>query len=511
LATLDGIDHTSVLTDERLIIKRSQAPHRVRKFHIIVGISGKLRTLKINNASIDTLSAALLERMYYCRVGEEFLPPPEVKEHTVHSTLKNFRSSLLKKFGPCPTKLCPEEFVDMFRGRKKKIYSNYLDEFYESGVLRKHSVSAAFVKCEKVNPLKAPRCIQPRHPVYNIGLGCYLKHIEHRLYRAIDRVFGEKNIVIKGYNVREIGNIVAQKWNSFGNPIGIGLDATKFDMHVSEAMLKWEHSIYESLYKGDKELKRLLSYQRDNKGVGYCDDGKLSYRVKGRRFSGDMNTALGNCIIMCAMVHTYAKERGVPIRFINNGDDCVVFMEKEYESRFISGLDEWFLELGFRMTREPTVNAMSQVEFCQMRPLRVDGGYTMVRNFDTAREKDSLCLLPLNSEGAMRKWLYAVGECGLALCSGVPVMQSMYECYMRNGVASKMGGAVQMQSGMRMLAVGLESKKSDVMDDTRVDFMEAWGYTPDEQVALEEYYNNLQIDYENNTVDNFIEINSSPF
>lgn len=483
----------------------------MRKYHIIGGVSGKLRTLKINNATLDTLAAALLERMYFCKVEGEFVEPPQPCQRLIHSRLKVFRQKLLKSFGPAPSKLTPEEFVGMFRGRKFNIYNNALAEYYETGVLREHGVSAAFVKCEKVNPEKAPRCIQPRKPVYNIGLGRYLKHIEHRLYKAVDKVFKEKDIIIKGYNVQEIGNIVARKWESFASPVAIGLDATKFDMHVSESMLGWEHSIYKSLYKGNKELARLLSYQVDNKGVGYCEDGKLSYRVRGRRFSGDMNTALGNCLIMCSMVYAYAESKSVPIKFINNGDDCVVFMEKEYELRFLSGLEEWFLDMGFRMTREPTVNILEEVEFCQMRPIKIEGGHVMVRNFDTAREKDSLCLLPLNDAKSMKKWLYAVGECGLALCGGVPILQSMYECYMRNGIASKMGSSVQMQTGARFLAIGLSSKSQPVSPDARVSFMSAWGYTPDEQTALEKYFSDLILDFTTNVVDNFDEIETSPF
>lgn len=511
MATLDGVSHESHLTDPRLTIKKGQAEPKVRSYHIIGGISGKLRTLKINNATIDTLAAALLERMYYCKVGGEYKAPPPVDEKTIFRVLRNFRTGIMKKFGAKPTKLSPEEFVSMFRGRKFNIYNNALEEYYDMGVQRKHSVSAAFVKCEKVNPEKAPRCIQPRHPVYNIGVGQYLKHIEHRLYKAIGKMFGEKDVVIKGYNVQQIGEIVKDKWSCFAQPIAIGLDATKFDMHVSAEMLKWEHSIYKSLYSGDKELKRLLQYQIDNRGVGYCMDGKLSYKVRGRRFSGDMNTALGNCLIMCAMVWSYAKERGVPIKFINNGDDCVVFMEKKHEGEFLVGLDKWFMDMGFRMTREPTVSVFEQIEFCQMKPIQTATGCVMVRNFDTAREKDSLCLLPLQTSSAMSKWLYAVGECGLALCSGIPIMQSMYQCYMRNGVTSNMGNSVQMQTGMRMLAKGLESKTNPVTSDARASFLMAWDYTPEEQIALEKYYDELVIDFSTRVVDNFDELETSPF
>jgi len=135
----------------------------------------------------------------------------------------------------------------------------------------------------------------------------------------------------------------------------------------------------------------------------------------------------------------------------------------------------------------------------------------MVRNFETAREKDSMCLFPLDSKKAMQKWLYAVGECGLALCGGIPVMQELYKCYMRCGVASKMGEAVHMQSGARMLAKGLASKELPVSDEARVSFMEAWGLTPDEQTALEEYYANYEIEYSVDHLENLEQIHSSPY
>ncbi len=245
----------SELTHPHLVIQPNYSPTNVRQLNIIVGIAGELRTLKINNADLSTLAAALLERMYYCKVDGEFVAPPEVDGKHVHNKLKGFRTRLLKVFGSAPSKLSPEEFVECFRGRKHTIYSNALEEYYDVGVQAYHAVSAAFVKCEKVNPTKAPRCIQPRHPVYNIGVGQYLKHIEHKLYRGIAKVFREKHVVMKGYNVREVAEIMHEKWSKFKDPVGVGLDATKFDMHVSPAMLRWEHSIYLALYQYDKASK----------------------------------------------------------------------------------------------------------------------------------------------------------------------------------------------------------------------------------------------------------------
>lgn len=477
-----------------MVVTTTQAPCRERSLYIVEGMCTDDRSLKINDPDIGTLGAALLERMYFCKVGNAYVEPPQVPRDVVFSMLRDFKIALMRVLYSSP-KISPEQFVEMYHGRKRTIYENALEEFYCTGVQRAHSVSAAFVKCEKVDPSKAPRCIQPRHPVYNIGLGCYIKPIEHRVYGAIGKVFGDKVTVVKGFNVRQVAVLMEEKWNSFGRPASIGLDATKFDMHVCASMLKWEHSVYLDLYGGDRELEKLLKWQVHNQGVGRCDDGKLKYKVEGRRFSGDMNTALGNCLIMCAMVYTYAKMRGVEIKLMNNGDDCQVFMEERDVSRFRQGLGEWFIQLGFRMTVEDTVYELSQVEFCQMKLVHTGGGPVMVRNIERAREKDSMSIIPLDSEKIFRKWMGAVGECGLALCSGVPIMQSMYEAYMAHGLRSRLGESVAMQSGARILARGLESKWSVVTDLARADVFTAWGITPDEQRAIEADYQQLALVY----------------
>lgn len=509
---MDGVSHVSDLQHPGLTIHYGEAEPKVRLLTVLVGISNEARTLKINNADIRTLAAALLERMYYCKVDGVFVPPPAVDKTLVFNKLNNFRNRLRKMLPFKPTKLSPEEFVEMFRGRKRTIYENALTDYYSAGVLRKHAVSAAFVKCEKVNPTKAPRCIQPRTPVYNIGLGCYLKHLEHNIYKAIAKVFGDDDIVVaKGVNVEELGQAIKRKWDRFNNPVAVGADATKFDMHCSAEILEWEHSLYKMLYPGDKELSRLLSYQINNRGIGYCEDGSLQYKVRGRRFSGDMNTALGNCVIMCGMMWTYAKSKNIDISFINNGDDCVIFMEQEDYVNFTCGFDQWFLEMGFRMVVELPVLELSKVEFCQMRLINTIRGPIMVRNFETAREKDSCSFLPLTTDSATRKWLWAVGECGLALTGGVPVFQSFYKWYMRHGVKSNVKNAVQMQSGMTFLAQRLTSVECEITSEARDDFMVAWGLTPDEQTALEEYYDNLEYSNSRIHIDNYDLISGAPF
>jgi len=461
--------------------------------YYISGVSTGQRSLGINNPDISTLKCALLERMYFFRDGTTVLGQLNVDLAYITTLLSSFKNTIVKSVHA--TKLSPEEFVDLYNGRKKTIYSNALDEFYEVGVLQKHAKSIAFVKCEKVNPGKAPRCIQPRHPVYNIGIGRYLKHIEHVIYKAIAKHIKTDYVVMKGLNLNQIGDIIAGKMNKFSKPCFVGVDAKRFDMHVTEAMLRWEHSIYYNVYPGDKELKRLLEMQINNTGEGYCYDGSLKYKVKGRRFSGDMNTALGNCLIMCGMLTAFMDQFNIKYELIDNGDDAGIIIDDKY-LHLLDGLPDYAEIFGFRLTIENPVYEIQQIEFCQMHPIRTNKGWRMVRNIQTAREKDSLSIIPLTNSVVMRKWLGAVGECGLAACSGIPIMQELYKMYMKSGLKSNISNDVAMSSGMRFQLGGMESKQTKVLPQSRLDVYIAWGITPDEQVALENYYKTHTIKFD---------------
>lgn len=510
---IDGVRHKSALTHPKLVVDHyCQTAARVRKMYVVQGIASDNRTLRVDDPDIDTLACALLERMYYCKINGEFVAPPVTDRKHIFHCLAAFRGKLLHKFGCSPSRISPEEFSQMYTGRKRTIYTNAVADYYVYGVTRRDSISNAFVKCGKVNPTKAPRCIQPRKPVYNVAVGTFLKHIEHRLYRSVQSTFGSGTpIVLKGLNASEIATTIVQKWEGFANPVAVGLDAVKFDMHVSENMLAWEHSIYQALYSNDPELKRLLRWQRKNKGRGYCADGRLRYSVEGRRFSGDMNTALGNCLIMCAMIYSYAHDRNIAIDLANNGDDCVVFMDKADLKKFSVGLNEWFYAMGFRMTVEPPAYRLEEIEFCQMRPINLGNEYVMSRDYLIAREKDSICLFDITSEGAYRKWMGAVGECGLAIAGGLPVFQAMYSAYCRAGKPGNVLNSLQMQSGFLMLSRGMESKRRPVSETARFSFFLAYDVTPDEQLALEQYYDELDLTcFNSEWVDSLSDIYAAP-
>jgi hypothetical protein len=397
--------------------------------------------------------------------------------------------------------------VEQYSGRKKMIYQEAMESLLRTPANARDAVIGPFGKPEKVPPGKAPRCIQPRSSRHCLEVGRYIKHIEHRIYKEIAKAFGDGPTVMKGYNVQQVGRICAGKWFSFRNPVAVGLDATKFDMHVSPAVLQWEHEIYLKIYRGSSSLRKLLNRQMYNVGKGYCDDGKLKYTKVGGRCSGDMNTALGNCIIMCAMVYCYAKFKGVEVKLMNNGDDCVVMMEREELATFSVGLKEWFLALGFRMEVEPPCYDIEEIEFCQMHPINTVNGWTMVRNIPVALHKDTLCLLPLRNETEMREWLGAIGDCGISLTRGVPVINEFYKGLKKNGtMRTKFGEMLLLHSGTARMREGIDRTEEEINADARYGVWKAWGILPDHQVALEAYFSTLSAEYDGSVVGSYDEI-----
>jgi len=194
--------------------------------------------------------------------------------------------------------------------------------------------------------------------------------------------------------------------------------------------------------------------------------------------SGDMNTAMGNCLLMCAMVWTRFKELGIDGELVNNGDDCVVIVEEHDLDIFMQEIDRWFLSYGFTMKVEEPVRVFEQIQFCQMQPVFDGVGWRMVRDPRISMDKDGINLRPGNQ--SFGDWLSTVGECGIAITSGIPILQEYYL------LLSKQGKVRNMEScGMRYLRGDLPSRWSKVSDAARVSFWRAFNIDPQRQIAIE--------------------------
>lgn len=451
----------------------------------------------VHNASVSNTVRAVAERVFRVEGNGGFIPPPPGDAKIFRARLGDFRRRLCKELGSA-TRLNYDQLVDLYFGRKKTIYKNATDSLRLEPIELKDSRINAFVKGEKVRvtdakPDPAPRIIQPRKPRYNAELGTFLKHIEHRVYEAIAEVLGDITVT-KGLNTEQLGVVVERKFHRFRNCVAVGLDASRFDQHVRRYALEWEHSVYLNMYRGEDKalLARLLKMQLRNRCAAHCGDGVVKYTTDGCRMSGDMNTALGNCLLMCAMVHAYCGERGVQFELINNGDDCVVFMEAADVDRFNCGLVDWFKQMGFTMKVEAPVDVVEKIEFCHMHPVHNGEQYVMVRNFPECLDKDSNSILPIPNVTAAKNWFKDIGDCGAALTAGVPVVQAYYGMLRRWGEGARgFGNHSSRETGMWFLAQGLTPRDRTVMDHARWSFYLAFGITPDMQVSLERSYERM--------------------
>lgn len=480
-------------------VKKGLGCTKVRKYYTLPGLSNGVRFI-VHNNSLVNLVRGLIERVFLVRNSFGVLTrPPQPVSKLFVERMRGFKSELLKTL-PSTTVWSRQEFVDSYDGRRRVVYAAAAESLLGKGILKQDAESRSFVKAEKVCTVKldpVPRIIQPRSPRYNVEVGRYLRPLEHTIYAAIAQVFGSTT-VFKGLNAEQQGRKLKEKWDRFYSPVAIGIDASRFDQHISDVALEWEHSIYNSHFH-DPYLRMLLRWQVNNVGRCFTPEGSIKYRVKGCRFSGDMNTALGNCLIMCALVYSYLHHVGVDtFEFVNNGDDGVIIIERADLNRVLGAFEAWFLEMGFTMKIETPVTVFEQIEFCQTRPVLGPHGYVLVRNPRVALSKDFVYLNDLDTPRKQRAYLNVIGEGGLSLTSGIPVFQNMY----RRLIVSDVDVSIRKHylehvrdTGFHRLGVGMIGGFMPVSPATRYSFWLAFGVTPDEQVILEEFYDGASVGF----------------
>jgi hypothetical protein len=226
--------------------------------------------------------------------------------------------------------------------------------------------------------------------------------------------------------------------------------------------------------------------QLRNAGIAITADAVVRYVTEGCRMSGDMNTALGNCLLMSSMVWAWCQECQVTAELANDGDDCVVIMERTHLRKFQDGLTDWFTKLGFTMKVEPAVDVFEEIEFCQAHPVWTERGWVMVRDPRKALAKDLHSILPLDDVHMAKGLCTAMGQGGMALCSGVPCCDKFYSKLYIRGEGVVIGRHPAMETGFSQLCKGVQNVSCSISDDARVSFWRAFGLLPSEQVLYEE-------------------------
>lgn len=461
------------------MVRRGAPVNTDRTWYSFAGYASTYEYI-VHNSSLVNVCRGLVERVFCVKEGGVFVRPPRPAKGAFRRKLDNVGRIVAQTVGFCP-RWTRQEFVDSYHGPQKAVYERAMLSLEALPLTQKDSFLKTFVKAEKINvtlkPDPAPRVIQPRDPRYNCEVGTFLKPLEPRLMKAIDKLFGEKT-AIKGYTVEEVGHIMSVKASRYGDPVFVGLDASRFDQHCSREALEWEHSVYDQIFHS-AELREYLQWQIANRGRAYLKDGFVSYKVDGCRMSGDMNTSMGNYLIMSCLIYQYLQDEGIKASLANCGDDCVLFLEKRDLAK-LNSLPEWFVRMGYTMKVEAPVYHLEQIEFCQQHPVKTSRGYVMVRRPDVALTKD-LCVVRggMNLE-RLQRWLFAQRDGGLALAGDVPVLGSFYSQFPsgdRKGEKSEYDDPHKFKAGQQY---------GQITDEVRYSFWLAFGLTADEQMAIEE-------------------------
>lgn len=462
---------------------------KVRLVHANIRVTSRVGLTKVRNAfgyfpqeisenvffynnTVSVVLRALTERLYFVKGRDGFVPCP--RPVVSFGLLRKFKTQLRRHLPSLPSVWTRDEFVQSYTGCKQRRYMSAAANLAKRGVRRSDGYLKTFIKAELYNGTSkadpCPRLIQPRTPEYNVEVGRYLRPAEKLIYKAIDAVFGH-HVVLKCDNMFKRAGTITQYWAEFKKPCFVGLDASRFDQHVSPEALRYEHSIYDSIFKC-KYLAELLSWQVDQRGFADMQDGSVTYVVQGCRASGDMNTALGNVVLMCAITHHFLETLSCHWRFINDGDDCGIFIEAD-NVHLLGALPHHHLGFGFEMEVEEPVFKLEHIEFCQSRPCRInEHEWMMVRNVHKAMKNDWITITG-------RDWctsdevIHATGICGVSLYGDLPVLGPMYHAMLRCPSRGKVvDRLMETRDGWRR---NITSSRKYPVDETiaRVSFYEA--------------------------------------
>lgn len=327
-------------------------------------------------------------------------------------------------------------------GQKGRRYADAARAFETFGPFRSDSFVKMFVKAERLDPgLKVdpdPRAIQFRGAKYCVELATFLRPIEEQLYcckTASDGVPRSRNVA-KGLNSVERAELLSAKMRAFDRPVLCGLDASRFDKHVDVELLKLEHRVYKSA-NGSTRFSELLTMQLMNRCFSSLG---ILYKTRGRRMSGDMNTAIGNVIIMLLMIIAYCRYVLALRRWdcLDDGDDILVILEEEDYVRFRSELLATFGLFGMEMKVDEPCRSIHEVVFCQSKVVEYDfGRFKFVRDYRSVMSKAACGVRNWHNPVFRQRVLHAIGTCELVLGLGVPVLQAYALALLRNTRGSK--------------------------------------------------------------------------
>jgi hypothetical protein len=499
------------LSSSRLRWRKSGASVKPRKFLVLAGIATSLACGAFVSCIYNCVLAVLYRVLYrkVPRIGYVSIDDL-VPDLDVNVALSDF-TNLVKSFLSFSAPMSYESFIDELCGSKKTVYQQALAEFMLRGFRPSDAWIRMFIKYEKdireLKPNRIPRAISPAGFVYLLLTGVYVKAVEKLIYEAINKTYGYR-VVMKGLNFKQLADDNVESITMMDDPVFVDLDVEKLDASIFANLLEWSHDITTYPFVGEEqlEIKRLLKHQLKSTVRGRTTDGWFSYKVNGTLTSGQMNTSLVGILTVCGILHKLTKR----FRFVlkNAGDDCRIIVERKQLKKFLEAVKERFALFNMFVTIE-VHDDMRRSNFCQTHLIRVNGDWTSTRVPEPSITKDAVCVRNYTAPHQIAAWLKAVGLGGLANHGGIPVLQNFYRACIRiaNDRLATFELSVRQKRSVRRVVQEavyernswgplMWSKFSKPTDQTRLDYFIAFGTTPENQLLLETFYDNVQFDWE---------------
>lgn len=348
----------------------------------------------------------------------------------------------------------------------------------------------AFVKIEKM-PIskieKPPRLIQYRDFKFTYMMKKYQVSMSKQLKLNHRPVFGQDSSTVftKLYDNPGIAKVLKDSWDTFVRPVALCLDHSTWDAHVTPEMIDIEHTFWGATFESgyhSRQFIKLMRRQLSNRGR---TKHGIKYSVIGSRMSGEFSTSDGNCALNYALLATWLIMHDVfRFRIHVNGDDSVIIIDQSELHKLLlpneGGQITWFRYANMETKLDRIAFDFREIDFCQCSPIRVGNVWRMIRKPFRVISRSTIC------EGKWYKrlddYIASTGLCELACNIGVPILQSwsLYLLsYMKKGPLKGVDYAPARYSGNAEITV------MPVSSTSRLDFFQAFGITPAEQIAIE--------------------------
>lgn len=366
-----------------------------------------------NNCACNELIALKFRHQVKTPVFAAWKPPINI------FTIFDTTMLTYEKFFKTVTLMSRYDVVNHYHGSQRAKMVHALNILNHRTLNKNDFILTMFVKAGKETEYvtKACRAIQYRKATSCLEMARFTIPIEREIYKIRDKfgtlVFG------KGASSRVIGHEFLLKTQQFVNPCYVMLDASKFDAHIDISLLNYISELYQKFCITSKHrnyVAWLWGHTMGNKGftrngVGYC--------TLGTRMSGDMDTGLGNCILMQQMLEAYCLFCKVShYSMMVNGDDSVLIVELDDFPKLVKGFGFW-LEMGFKMKFEYTMD-LTKVEFCQAYLMQWNHTAAWVYPPDKVLTKFGTTVEMLSKRG-VRDYIYTLCMGEMAWSWGTPM------------------------------------------------------------------------------------------